>query len=100
LRQAILDANGNPGYDTIDFQVGSGVAVIWLSDPAAARCTTHRRSPVKAMSLAYDGGGDPELFFIGLDDQVYGQAFDGHGDSATTYFLTQPGRVKSLGADP
>jgi hypothetical protein len=28
LRQAILDANGNPGYDAIDFQVGSGVVVI------------------------------------------------------------------------
>jgi hypothetical protein len=28
LRQAILDANANPGYDAIDFQVGSGVTVI------------------------------------------------------------------------
>jgi hypothetical protein len=33
FRQAILDANANPGYDTIDFQVGSGVAVIQPRSP-------------------------------------------------------------------
>src|SRR5205814_7756563 len=33
LRQAILDANNNPGPDVINFQLGSGTATINLANP-------------------------------------------------------------------
>jgi hypothetical protein len=38
----------------------------------------------------------PEVFAIGLDDQVYAQKFDTSGNSAGSYFLTRPGQVEGL----
>jgi hypothetical protein len=38
----------------------------------------------------------PEVFAIGLDDQVYAQMFDASGNSATGYTLTRPGQVEAL----
>jgi hypothetical protein len=38
----------------------------------------------------------PELFVIGLDNQVYAQKFDTLGNPVATYFLTQPGTVKTI----
>jgi hypothetical protein len=46
-----------------------------------------------------DAANHPELFVIGLDNQVYAQKFDASGSAAAGYFLTRPGRVKALHTD-
>jgi hypothetical protein len=39
---------------------------------------------------------DPELFVLGLDNQVYGEHLDSNGNPLGLYFFTKPGRVKAL----
>jgi hypothetical protein len=36
------------------------------------------------------------VFVVGLDNQVYGQKIDAHGNPAWGYFLVQPGAVKAI----
>jgi hypothetical protein len=48
------------------------------------------------LSAGQDGGFNPEVFVIGLDDQVYAQQFDANDNSASGYFLAQPGQVRNL----
>jgi hypothetical protein len=38
----------------------------------------------------------PEIFAIGLDDQIYAQKFTTFGDPSTFYFLAAPGKVKEI----
>jgi autotransporter-associated beta strand protein len=38
----------------------------------------------------------PELFVIGLDNQVYAQKLDSNGSSSSGYVLASPGQVKAL----
>jgi hypothetical protein len=58
---------------------------------------------VKSLAVTFFGGirlemYNPEMFVIGLDDQVYQQKFDTGGNSTSAYTLTRPGQVKSLQA--
>jgi hypothetical protein len=79
-----FDANGNPqGY-----YAPSGGA---CANPIAT-------GAVKSISAGNDAAGNPELFAIGLDDQVYAQKLDANGNPVGSYFLTQPGQVKALTA--
>ncbi len=63
LRQAILDANASPGFDTIDFAVGSGPQTIAPSSPlpnltdAAVLDGTSQPGWAGAPLITLDGGG-------------------------------------------
>ena len=54
----------------------------------------------EGVSVGHDALNDPELFVIGLDEQVYGQKFDKSGNPVGGYFFTQPGAVKVLAVTP
>jgi hypothetical protein len=49
--------------------------------------------PVQVINDAY---GRPELFALGLDDQVWVQKFDGDGNSVSGYFPAGDGKVKAF----
>jgi hypothetical protein len=48
---------------------------------------------IKAFSVSRDSSNDPEIFAIGLDDQVYAQRFNALGISISAYSLTSRGQV-------
>ena len=51
---------------------------------------------VNSIAVGHDAFGDPEVFAIGLDNQVYAEAFSSIGETSTGFFLTTPGQVKTI----
>ncbi|HWS90718.1 MAG TPA: Calx-beta domain-containing protein [Pyrinomonadaceae bacterium] len=91
LRQAVIDANANPGLDTITFQIGTGPQTIRLlsrlpnlTDPVVIDGATqpgYAGAPIVELdgSSAADGSG---LALLGGDSTVRGlviRSFSGHG---------------------
>ena len=79
----------------------------WRRSPpdAAGRAVSPYRlthtGRVKALTASQDNTNDPELFVIGLDNQVYTLAFNADGSvfsGTPNYTLTAPGRVQSIAA--
>jgi hypothetical protein len=77
-----FDANGNP-------------AVTYFLPRAGA---------VKSLAVGYYSPSlppnTPELFAIGLNDQLYAEKFDDNGNSISDYFLTQPGAILTIRMSP
>jgi uncharacterized protein YkwD len=48
------------------------------------------------VQVVNDASGRPELFALGLDDQVWAQKFDAAGNSASAYFVAGEGQVKAF----
>jgi hypothetical protein len=53
---------------------------------------------VKSFSVTNDAFGDPEVFAIGLDNQVYAERLSANGLVSTRFFLTAFGQVTSISA--
>jgi RHS repeat-associated protein len=53
-------------------------------------------SPVPTNSFTNHVAVNPEVFVLGLDNQVYAQKLDANGSSASGYFLAAPGQVQTL----
>lgn len=66
LRQAILDANAHPGYDAIDFQLGSGGApnTVTLTSGQLVITDSVRINGPGANLLTVSGGGASRVFTI------------------------------------
>jgi hypothetical protein len=52
---------------------------------------------VKSITTAHDGSNNPELFAIGLDNQVYAERYDASGNpDPTGYFTAALGQIKAI----
>jgi hypothetical protein len=92
----------SPGTYTVTF---SGGGLGWpLTKTVTVGSTNYRlnvipsqfvgdSTPVEVVNDAY---GRPEVFAIGMDDQVYAQKFDAYGNSASGYFPVGDGRVRAI----
>ena len=101
---AAFNANGAPELFVVGLDDQVYIQQFGPSGNSSGPYTLSHAGQIKFMTLGFFALApvgtqppvNPELFAIGLDDQVYTQKFNASGTSAGGYALTRPGQVRSV----